>query len=89
MTSAFTDSFVLTVVSSETSSFGMRLCHQLESIEPVMFINGPKTAGAKATAALVLILEASADARPAFCIPTSKAMVRLSLSLNFRNLPDQ
>jgi hypothetical protein len=39
MTSAFTGSFVLRVVScSETSSLGIRLCHQLELIEPVILI---------------------------------------------------
>ena len=59
-TSAFTGPFALRLVPcSETSSLGIRLCHQPESIEPVIFINGPKTAGARATAALFFILEAS------------------------------
>src|SRR6185312_9080547 len=75
--------------SSVRSSSGKRLYHQLESDEPVIFIIGPKTADATPTVAILPIVNASPEARPAFCIPTSRAIARQSRSWNLNKRPDQ
>ena len=88
--------FITTFASRDISSFilsplyfgGLR-CQYDASIDPVIFIKGPKTAGANPTVAIFPIVFASPEASPAFCIPTSIAMVLQSRSLILNNLPVQ
>ena len=54
-------------------------CQIVAKEEPEMFINGPKTAGAKPIVASFPISSAMPEASPEFCIPTSKAIVRHDL----------
>jgi hypothetical protein len=65
---------------SASAPFGGLPRHQLARIDPVMFMSGPKTAGAKPTVATFPICIAKPDASPPFCIPHSNAMVRRSCS---------
>src|SRR5579864_2701791 len=65
------------------------LCHQFASVEPVIFIVGPNTAGARPTVASFPMVKARPDARPLFCIPTSRETVRQSFSLSLNKRADQ
>ena len=58
-------------------------------MDPVIFIKGPNTAGANPMVAAFPNFSASPEAYPPFCIPTSMAMVRLSLSPNLKRRPNQ
>ena len=58
-------------------------------MEPVIFIKGPNTAAANPMVAAFPNFSASPDAKPPFCMPTSMAMVRLSLSPNLNSRPNQ
>ena len=57
-----------------------RFRHHDASMDPEIFIHGPKIAGAKAASALLRTPIASPDAMPPFCIPTSMAIVRHVIS---------
>jgi hypothetical protein len=65
------------------------LCHQFASVEPVIFMVGPNTAGARPTVASFPIVKARPDARPLFCIPNSRETVRQSFSLSLNKRADQ
>ena len=58
-------------------------------MEPLIFISGPKTAEARPTVAIFPIPFAIPEANPQFCMPTSMAMVRQSLSSILNKRPDQ
>ena len=63
--------------------------HQVARIEPEMFCQGPKMAGAKAACRLFSVFMASEEAKPPFCIPTSNATVRHQLSSSRANRASQ
>ena len=50
--------------------------HQFARVDAVRFMTGPNTIGASPNVATLFNDAATADAMPAFCIPTSRAMVR-------------
>ena len=58
------------------------LCHQVASTDPEMFCHGPKMAGASAVEGLARTPMARPEAIPPFCMPTSNATARESLSLS-------
>src|SRR5690606_39521480 len=63
--------------------------HHVASEDPVIFIIGPNTAGASPTVPTFPINKASPLAKPAFCIPTSKEILRHDLSSKPNNLHAQ
>ena len=64
-------------------SIGGFLCQYEAKMEPVIFMMGPKTAGAKPIVAILPRELAIPEASPPFCIPTSIAIVRASFSFSF------
>ena len=58
-------------------------------MDPVIFISGPNTAGARPTVPIFPISFAIPEASPPFCIPTSMAIVLQSRSFILNNRPNQ
>ena len=73
----------------EIVSESIFLLHQLASIVPETFIQGPKIAGASPSVLTRPSSTAIPDAKPPFCIPTSNAIVRQSFPFNCRILHPQ